>query len=93
MKKLMAVSIFGMLFLSIGLPLSWAVKNEATGTGMSGTPAEFSNMEKTLGKDRIDMIETRLSDLKQENRFLSERVKMLERSVNDLKDKVDRSFR
>ena len=93
MKKLVAVSIFGMLFLSIGLPLSWAAKDEATGTGMSGTPAEFSDMEKTLRKDRIDMIETHLSDLKQENRFLSERVKMLERSVNDLKEKVDRSFR
>ncbi len=93
MKKLATVSIFGMLFLSIALPLSWAVENEATGTEMSGTLAEFSDMEKTLKQDRIDNLETRVSDLKQANTFLSERVKMLERSVNDLKDKVDRSFR
>lgn len=93
MKKLAAVSILGMLLLSVTLPVLWAAEDEATGTGMSGTPAEFSEMEKTLKQDRIDTLETRVSDLKQENRFLAERVKMLERSVNDLKDKVDRSFR
>ena len=48
MKKIAAVSILGMLFLSIALPLSWAVESEAKGTGMSGTPEEFSDMEKTL---------------------------------------------
>ena len=93
MKKITAVSILGMLFLSIALPISWAVEDEATGTGMSGTPAEFSDMEKTLKQDRIDNLETRVSDLKQANTFLAERVKMLERSVNDLKEKVDRAFR
>ena len=92
MKKLAAVSILGMLFLSIALPVLWAAEDEATGTGMSGTPAEFSDMEKTLKQDRADNLDRRIADLEQANRFLSERVKMLEKSVYDLKDKVDRRF-
>jgi len=92
MKKLLAVSVVGMLFLSVVLPLSWAVEDEATGTGISGTPAEFSDMEKTLKQGRADLVERRVADLEQANRFMSERVKMLEKSVYDLKDKVDRKF-
>ena len=92
MKKIAVVSILGMLFLSIALPVSWADESEATGMGMSGTPAEFSDMEKTLKQDRADTLERRVGDLEQANRFLSERVKMLEKSVYDLKDKVDRKF-
>ena len=92
MKKLAVVSILGMLFLSVALPLLRAAESEATGTGMSGTPAEFSDMEKTLKQDRSDMLERRVGDLEQANRFMSERVKMLEKSVYDLKDKVDRRF-
>ena len=92
MKKLAAVSILGMLFLSVALPLLWADESEATGTGMSGTPSEFSDMEKTLKQDRADSLERRIGDLEQANRFMSERVKMLEKSVYDLKDKVDRRF-
>ena len=92
MKKLAAVSILGMLFLSVALPLLWADESEATGTGMSGTPSEFSDMEKTLKQDRADSLERRIGDLEQANRIMSERVKMLEKSVYDLKDKVDRRF-
>ena len=92
MKKLTAVSIVGMLLLSLALPLSWADEDEAKGTGMSGSPAEFSDMEKTLKQDRLDNFARRVADLEQANRFLSERVKMLEKSVYDLKDKVDRRF-
>ncbi len=92
MKKLAAVSTLAMLFLSIVLPFSWAVESEATGTGLSGTPAEFSDMEKTLKQDRSDRLEQRVGDLEQANRFMSERVKRLEKSVYDLKDKVDRKF-
>ena len=92
MKKLVLVSILGMLFLSIALPLSWAAEDEATGTGMSGTSTEFADMEKTLKQDRADNLERRIGDLEQANRFMSERVKMLEKSVYDLKDKVDRKF-
>jgi hypothetical protein len=92
MKKLTAVSILVMCFLSIALPLSWAVEDEAQGTGMSGTSEEFSDMEKTLKQDRLDNFSRRVGDLEQANRFLSERVKMLEKSVYDLKDKVDRRF-
>ncbi len=92
MKKFTAVSILGMMLLSIALPFSWAVEDEAAGTGMSGTSADFSDMEKTLKQDRLDNISRRIADLEQANRFLSARVKMLEKSVYDLKDKVDRRF-
>ncbi|MFA5159665.1 MAG: hypothetical protein WC484_04060 [Candidatus Omnitrophota bacterium] len=92
MKKLAVVSVLGMLFFSIVFPLSWAVENEAAGTGMNGTSTEFSDMEKTLKQDRADRLEQRVADLEQANRFVSERVKMLEKSVYDLKDKVDRHF-
>ena len=92
MKKLTAVSVLGVLFLSLAIPFLWAAENEAAGTGMSGSTTEFSDMEKTLKQDRADMIEQRIADLEQANRFMSERVKMLEKSVYDLKDKVDRKF-
>ena len=92
MKKLVAVSMLGMLFLSIALPISWADESEAAGTGMSGTPAEFSDMEKTLKQDRLDNFAKRVASLEQANRFQAERIKMLEKSVSDLKDKVDRRF-
>ncbi len=92
MKKLAAVSTLGMLFLSVALPFSWADESEAAGTGMSGTPAEFADMEKTLKQDRLDNFSRRVSDLEQANRFMSERIKLLEKSVYDLKDKVDRRF-
>lgn len=92
MKKLTAVPVLGMLFLSLVLPLSWAAEDEAAGTGMGGTSTDFSDMEKTLKQDRADTLERRVADLEQANRFLSERVKMLEKSVYDLKDKVDRRF-
>ncbi len=92
MKKFLAVSTLAVLFLSIALPLSWAEESEAAGTGMNGTPAEFSDMEKTLKQDRLDNFARRVDDLEQANRFLAERVKMLEKSVYDLKDKVDRKF-
>jgi cell division protein FtsB len=93
MKKLLAVSVLAVMFLTIALPLSWADESEMAEPEMSGTPDEYKDMEKTLKQGRIDTIEARISDLNQANKFLSERVNMLERSVNDLKDKVDRSFR
>jgi predicted RNase H-like nuclease (RuvC/YqgF family) len=92
MKKLAAVSILMVCFLSVGLPLLRADESEAQGTGMSGTSQDFSDMEKTLKQDRLDNFSRRVGDLEQANRFLSERVKMLEKSVYDLKDKVDRRF-
>jgi hypothetical protein len=92
MKKLAAVSILLMGFLLFALPIAWAADDEAVGTGMNGAPADFSDMEKTLKQDRADTLERRVSDLEQANRFMSERVKMLEKSVYDLKDKVDRRF-
>lgn len=93
MKKLLAISVLGVFLFSGAPSLLWAAEDEAAATGMSGSPEEYSNMEKTLKMDRIDTLEARVADLNQANRFLSQRVTMLERSVNDLKDKVDRSFR
>ncbi|MFH0983925.1 MAG: hypothetical protein V1882_00155 [Candidatus Omnitrophota bacterium] len=92
MKKLATIAVLGMLFFSMALPLLWAIDDEATETGMSGTKQDFSDMEKTLKQDRVDTLDRRLSDMEQANRFLAERVKMLEKSVYDLKDKVDRRF-
>lgn len=92
MKKLATISVFGMLCLLLACPLLRAVEDEAAGTGMSGSSSEFSDMEKTLKQDRVDRLEQRVGDLEQANRFMSERVKMLEKSVYDLKDKVDRKF-
>ena len=82
----------GMALLSTACPRGWASDDSAAGTGMSGTPQEYSALEKTLKQERIDALQARISDLGQENKFLAERVKMLERSVNDLKDRVDRRF-
>ena len=93
MRKLLAVSVIVVLLSLAAMPFLWALESEAVDTGMSGSPQEYSDMEKTLKQDRIDTLEARVSDLSQANRFLSQRVTMLERSVNDLKDKVDRSFR
>jgi hypothetical protein len=85
MKKLLAISIAGMLFLSIAIPLSWAAEDEAKGTGMSGTPQDFSDLEKSLKKDNYDALQKRVADLEQANRFLTERVRDIERSLYDFK--------
>ena len=87
MKKLLAISIAGMLFLSVAMPLSWAAEDEAKGTGMSGTPQDFSDIQQTLKQGRIDNLEQRITDLEQTNRFLSDRMKDLERSVYDFKSR------
>ncbi|MEI7752527.1 MAG: hypothetical protein WCJ71_10630 [Candidatus Omnitrophota bacterium] len=83
MKKLAAVSICGMLLLSCALPISWAVEDEATGTGMSGTSQEFSDLQKTLKSERMDNLEQSVSELKQTISSLTDRVQDLERTVDD----------
>lgn len=93
MKKILAVSVLAVMFLSSALTFAWAEEGDVSGAGMSGTVEEYKDLEKTLKQDRIDKLEARIADLMQADKFLSERVKMLERDVNDLKDKVDRSFR
>ena len=87
MKKLVVATILGMMFLSVALPLSWATENEteAAGTGISGTPQDFSDLEKSLKKDKYDDLQKRVADLEQANRFLTERVRDLERSLYDFK--------
>jgi len=83
MKKVIMVSMLGMLLLSIALPVSWTAEDEATETGMSGTPQEFEDLQKTLKSDRMDDLEQSVADLKQQVSALSERVQDLERTVDD----------
>jgi uncharacterized protein YlxW (UPF0749 family) len=83
MKKLAFVSIFAVLLLSITLPLSWAIEEEATEAGMSGTPQELADLQKTLRSDRMDNLEQSVSELKQSISSLSDRVQDLERTVDD----------
>jgi septal ring factor EnvC (AmiA/AmiB activator) len=85
MKKLLAISLAGMLFLSVAVPLLWAAESEAKGTGISGTPQDFSDLEKSLKKDNYDDLQKRVADLEQANRFLTERVRDIERSLYDFK--------
>jgi len=88
MKKLMLVAIFGMLFVSIALPLSRAAENEATGTGVSATPQEFADLQKTLKSERMDNLEQSVADLKQAVNSLSDRVQDLERTVDDFNGRL-----
>jgi len=88
MKKLHSMLLAGMLFLSIAVPLSWAAEDEAKGTGMSGKPQEFSEIEKTLKTEKMDDLVRRVSDLEQANRFLSRRMQDLERTVFDYKSRT-----
>ena len=89
MKKLLAISIMGMLLFSVALPLSWAVENEeeTKETGMNGTQQDFSDIQQTLKQDRIDNLEQRVANLEQTNQFLSKRIQDLERSVYDFKSR------
>ncbi len=86
MKKLLAVLALFVCLLAFALPVSRAAEeSEAAGTGMSGTPQDFSDLEKTLKKDKYDELQKRVSDLEQANRFLTERVRDIERSLYDFK--------
>jgi uncharacterized protein YlxW (UPF0749 family) len=83
MKKLMLFSLLGTLLLSLALPVSWAVEDDATGTGMSGTPREVADLQKTLESERMDNLEQSVAELKQTVSSLSDRVQDLERTVDD----------
>lgn len=79
----MMISILGMWFLSIALPISWATEDETTSTEMSGAPQEVSDLQKTLRSDRLDRIEQSISELTETVSALSDRVQDLERTVDD----------
>jgi peptidoglycan hydrolase CwlO-like protein len=83
MKKLTAISILAILFLAITSPISWAVEDDAPGTGMSGTPRELADLQKTLESDRLDRIEQSISALTEKVSSISDRVQDLERTVDD----------
>ena len=87
MKKNLSLLLVVMLFLSVALPLSWAAESEAKGTGMTGTPQDFSDIEKTLKTDKLDDLTRRVADLEQANRFLTQRMQDLERTVYDFKSR------
>ncbi|MFA5105289.1 MAG: hypothetical protein WC527_08995 [Candidatus Margulisiibacteriota bacterium] len=88
MKKFTPVAIFGMLFVSVALPLSRAAENETAGTGVSGTPQEFADLQKTLKSERMDNLEQSVADLKQAVNSLSGRVQDLERTVDDFNGRL-----
>jgi len=83
MKKIAAVSIFGMLCLSSVLPFSWAVKDTTQDPRVSGTPQEVADLQKTLRSERMDNLEQSVADLKEAVNALSDRVQDLERTVDD----------
>ncbi len=91
MKKITLIAVLGMLFLSFALPILRAdgdETSEAAGTGMSGTPQEFADLQKTLGSEKIDNLEQSVADLKQTVTALNERVEDLERTVFDDNSRV-----
>ena len=83
MKKIMAVSIFVVAFFFGALPFLGADESDATGTGMSGTPQEVADLQKTLRSERLDRIEQSIADLTETVSALSDRVQDLERTVDD----------
>jgi predicted negative regulator of RcsB-dependent stress response len=85
MKKILAVLVLLVGLLSFASTFSWAAEAEAKEAGMSGTPQDFSDLEKSLKKDNYDDLQKRVADLEQANRFLNERVRDIERSLYDFK--------
>ncbi len=88
MKKLMIVSALAIFFLCMSLPASWAVEDETAETGMSGTPREIADLQKTLQSERMDNLEQSVSELKQTVSALSDRVQDLERTVDDFNSRL-----
>lgn len=87
MKKLfLIVSVVSVLFLG-ALPVSWAAEGETAGTEVKNTPQDVSAIEQTLKKQKMDLLERRVADLEQANRFLTQRMQDLERTVYDFKSR------
>lgn len=87
MKKNVAIVVLSVFFLSLALPLVRAEEAGAVAGGNVGTKQDFSDLEKTFKKDRMDDLEQRVSDLERANRFLAERVQDMERTVYDFKSR------
>ncbi|MEI6425627.1 MAG: hypothetical protein WCP55_25665 [Lentisphaerota bacterium] len=83
MKKMMAVSICMLWVLSLTLPIAQAAENGDAGAGMSGTPQELADLQKTLRSDRLDTMEQNIARLSETVNALSDRVQDLERTVDD----------
>ena len=83
MKKIAALSIFGLWCLSSVLPFSWAVEDTTKDPRISGTPQEVADLQKTLRSERMDNLEQNVADLKETVNALADRVQDLERTVDD----------
>ena len=88
MKKFTAVLILGIGLLSFALPVARAAENNAAETGMSGTPQEVADLQKTLRGDRMDEMEQSVAELTEKVSALSDRVQDLERTVDDFNGKT-----
>jgi len=86
MKNITIVSVLGILFLFGGLSVSRAddaATEQTAETGMSGTPQEMADLQKTLQNDNMDDLQQNVADLKQTVSALTNRVADLERTVFD----------
>ncbi len=88
MKKITAVLILGIGLLSFALPVAPAAENDSAETGMSGTPQEVADLQKTLRSDRMDEMEQSIAELTETVSALSDRVQDLERTVDDFNGKT-----
>ena len=87
MKKIALITVLGIWLLCGALPVLRAAEDGTTDvaaeTGLTGTPQEMAELQKTLGNERVDDLEQSVSDLKQTVSALTDRVADLERTVFD----------
>ncbi len=81
-KNFMAV----VLFLTLAMPLAWSAQQDPMSA--SKADAEYMDLQSNIKKDRIAEVVQQVKDLQRENRFLSDRIKLLERRVDDLQDRL-----
>ncbi len=88
MKKIVSVAALSVFLLSSAFPLARAEDAVPVAAGENvGTKQDFSDLEKSFKKDRMDNLERRVSDLERENRFLADRVQDVERTVYDYRSR------
>ncbi len=89
MKKLLSMILLCAVIFSG--PVLRAAEGDAvgtTGTAVKNTPQDVSDIEKTLRKEKVDLLERRVADLEQTCRFLQQRMQDLERTVYDFKSRT-----
>ncbi|MBU9888553.1 MAG: hypothetical protein KTQ49_01625 [Candidatus Omnitrophica bacterium] len=88
MKRLLPVLLMAAALFSGTPGVLYAVEGEMTGTAVRNTPQDVSDIEQTLRRQKIDLLERRVADLEQANRFLTQRMQDLERTVYDFKSRT-----